>query len=463
MNIKFLKNLKLILLLVDTILINITFFTFIFLFKPEILHKSEIQNVNVVIVLNLAWLVSSLGCVIYNEKYILSTTSVLNCSVWSWGMCLLLFTGTIFYFYNSIMPYPILGIGIILIYIILIFNRFVTSIIYKYYRKQKINSNKVLIVGYNSLSVELAEKLEADGINKQIIGYCEEEPNVHELSKHPILGDIQNSMGICNKYGATEIYSIITPDKNEYIKRLIQFAEQNCIRFRIVPNLSMYLNNHTEVDYLQEIPIISQHKEPLQNINNRILKRAFDIGFSILVISLINSWLIPLIAILIWIESKGKIMFIQKRSGENNIPFYIQKFRTMYFNDKSNIKQAEKNDSRVTKVGKFLRRTSLDEFPQFFNVLKGDMSIVGPRPHMVKHTDEYSKLIEKYMVRQFIKPGITGLAQVNGCRGETKNIHQMQKRIEYDIWYLENWSIQTDLKIIVKTVYNALKGEENAY
>jgi putative colanic acid biosynthesis UDP-glucose lipid carrier transferase len=135
----------------------------------------------------------------------------------------------------------------------------------------------------------------------------------------------------------------------------------------------------------------------------------------------------------------------------------------MKLNDSANIKQTEKNDKRVTRIGKFLRRTSLDEFPQFFNVFNGEMSIVGPRPHMVKHTDEYSKLIEKYMVRQFIKPGITGLAQVNGYRGETKNIHQMQKRIEYDIWYLENWSLKTDLKIVFKTVYNAIKGEENAY
>jgi putative colanic acid biosynthesis UDP-glucose lipid carrier transferase len=463
MNTKFVKNLKLTLLLIDALLINITFFSFILFFQPDILSKSEIQNVNLAVILNLAWFASSISCTIYNEKHILSASSLLNCSVWSWSLCLLIFAFTVLYFSYPIIPYSVIGGGLLLIYITLFVNRIITYFVCNFYRKRYFNSNKVLIVGYNNLSVQLAEQLEADDINKKIIGYCEEEPNVHELSKHPILGNIQHAMDICDKYGATEIYSTVTPDENNYIGKLIQVAEQNCVRFRIVPNLGMYLNKHTEVHYIHQIPIISQHKEPLQNVNNRIIKRAFDIFFSLLVICLINSWLIPLIALLIWIESRGKVMFLQKRSGENNIPFNIQKFRSMYVNENSHSVQAEKNDSRITKVGKFLRRTSLDEFPQFFNVLMGDMSIVGPRPHMLKHTDEYSKLIEKYMVRQFIKPGITGWAQVNGYRGETKNIRQMQKRIEYDIWYVENWSLKTDLTIIFKTVYNVLKGEENAY
>jgi putative colanic acid biosynthesis UDP-glucose lipid carrier transferase len=450
-------------MILDFVLINATFFALAFFFKPELFGQSDMQTLNQLIILNLGWITCSLGCSIYNEKSILSPRSIINCSVWSWITCLLIFSLIVMYIYHPLVSYSAIITGLMPLYAILFLNRLLIKIIYNAYRKMNLDSNKVLIIGYNDLSIKLTEQLEAENSHKKIIGYCEEEPNIHELSRYPILGNIQNIMSVCNQYGTTEIYSTLTPDKNSYIEKLILAAEKNCIRFRIVPNLNMYLNNHTEVQYLNDIPIISQHREPLQQLNNRIIKRIFDIVFSLLVIVLINSWLMPLIALLIWLESGGKIFFLQKRSGENNIPFYIRKFRSMYINNTSDSAQAKKNDARVTKIGKFLRRTSLDEFPQFLNVLTGEMSIVGPRPHMLKHTDEYSQIIDQYMVRHFLKPGITGWAQVNGYRGETKNIRQMQKRIEHDIWYVENWSLQTDLKIILKTVYNIFKGEKNAY
>jgi putative colanic acid biosynthesis UDP-glucose lipid carrier transferase len=361
------------------------------------------------------------------------------------------------------MAYSIVATFLALIYAALFANRFLTKFVCNIYRKKYFDSNKILIVGYNKMSVKLVEQLEANDINKKIIGYCEEERNVHELSKYPILGNIDNTMALCYEHRATEIYYTVTSSVNNHIEKFIAAAEQNCIRFKIVPNLELYLNNHTEVQYLDGMPIISQHKEPLQSMNNKVIKRSFDIIFSLFAILFINIWLIPLVALLIWIESRSAPIFFQKRSGKNNIPFSIFKFTSMHTSKDANNVQAVKNDARITKVGKFLRRTSLDEFPQFFNVLMGDMSIVGPRPHMLKHTDDYSKIIEKYMVRQFLKPGITGWAQVNGYRGETKNIYQMQKRVEHDIHYMENWSLQLDIKVIFLTIYNAIKGEDNAY
>src|SRR6202000_1217193 len=166
---------------------------------------------------------------------------------------------------------------------------------------------------------------------------------------------------------------------------------------------------------------------------------------------------------LIMIESRGPVFFAQARSGKNNRTFYCLKFRRMRVNEKADEQQASRNDSRITRIGAFLRRTSLDEFPQFINVFKGDMSIVGPRPHMLKHTSDYSQVLERFMVRQFVKPGITGWAQVNGHRGETRNLGQMEKRIEHDIWYLENWSLWLDVRIIFLTVYNIFRREENAF
>ena len=189
----------------------------------------------------------------------------------------------------------------------------------------------------------------------------------------------------------------------------------------------------------------------------------FDLCFSFLVIIFILSWLYPIIATLIKLSSKGPVLFKQLRSGVNNEEFLCYKFRSMTLSSNADTKQATKGDSRVTTIGYFLRKTSLDEFPQFFNVFMGNMSIVGPRPHMILHTSEYSALIKKYMVRQLVKPGITGIAQVRGYRGETKELEDMEGRVRLDVWYIENWSLALDINIILKTIWNIFKGDEKAF
>jgi lipopolysaccharide/colanic/teichoic acid biosynthesis glycosyltransferase len=182
-----------------------------------------------------------------------------------------------------------------------------------------------------------------------------------------------------------------------------------------------------------------------------------------MVIVLVLSWLIPIVSLLIKLESKGPVFFKQLRSGRDNNSFLCLKFRSMHTNSLSDIIQATKGDERITKVGAFLRKTSLDEFPQFLNVFLGDMSIAGPRPHMLQHTEQYSEQINHYMVRLYLKPGLTGWAQVNGYRGEIKNLELMKNRVEHDIWYMENWSILLDIKIMFLTLKNILTGEDNAY
>jgi putative colanic acid biosysnthesis UDP-glucose lipid carrier transferase len=175
------------------------------------------------------------------------------------------------------------------------------------------------------------------------------------------------------------------------------------------------------------------------------------------------SWFTPLMALIIKLDSKGPVFFKQLRSGKDNRSFHCLKFRSMAVNQDADHKQASRGDTRITRVGAFIRKTSIDELPQFFNVLMGDMSVVGPRPHMLKHTSDYSELIEKFMVRHFLTPGITGWAQVKGLRGETKDPEYMEKRVEADIWYLENWSFLLDMKIIVLTVWQAITGNKNAF
>ena len=198
-------------------------------------------------------------------------------------------------------------------------------------------------------------------------------------------------------------------------------------------------------------------------MGNRIKKRALDIFVSLFVIIFLLSWLIPILGLLIFLESGWPVFFKQLRTGKDKKPFYCWKFRSMNSNNDADLKQATKDDSRITTIGKFIRKTSLDEFPQFINVIRGEMSLVGPRPHMIKHTSDYSQVVDEYMVRQFIKPGITGWAQINGYRGEITHPDQIRMRVNRDLWYLENWTLFLDIRILFLTVYYIFRGDKKAY
>ncbi|VXC09581.1 Undecaprenyl-phosphate glucose phosphotransferase [Flavobacterium sp. 9AF] len=260
-----------------------------------------------------------------------------------------------------------------------------------------------------------------------------------------------------------EIYCSISSLSNNELNLFVDFTDNNLKKLKLLPDNKNVLSRNLILDYYDYIPIVSLRNIPLDKRSNQIIKRVFDITFSLLIILLILSWLMPLVALLIKLESKGPIFFKQKRNGLNYEEFYCYKFRSMHVNPIADIEQVQKNDPRVTRLGAILRKTSLDELPQFFNVLLGDMSVVGPRPHMVSHTEMYAKSVDKFMVRHFIKPGITGLAQTNGFRGEVENNRQIINRVKYDIFYIENWSVLLDIKIIFSTVLNAIKGEEKAY
>jgi putative colanic acid biosynthesis UDP-glucose lipid carrier transferase len=260
-----------------------------------------------------------------------------------------------------------------------------------------------------------------------------------------------------------EIYASISTLNNREINNLIQFADNNLKTIKFLPDSKNTFLRNLAVEYYEYIPIISLRTIPLDKEVNKRLKRFFDIIFSLLIIVCLLSWLTPFISLIILIESKGPIFFKQKRNGLNYEEFYCYKFRSMHLNPIADLEQVQKNDPRITKVGKFIRKTSIDELPQFFNVLLGDMSVVGPRPHMVSHTEMYAKSVDKFMVRHFIKPGISGLAQINGFRGEVETEKDIINRVKYDIFYLENWSLLLDIKIVFATIFNAIKGEKKAY
>jgi len=320
-----------------------------------------------------------------------------------------------------------------------------------------------MIIGYNERAKRLAYYLEQQPIATEIVGFFEDESNVHELTNYPIITDKSNIIGISVQNNVTEIFSTVSPEEDRSLYNIMNQADQACIRFRILPNLDHFVRRPVHIEYIEDMPVLSLRNEPLEDVGNRIKKRLFDLTVSVLVIVFILSWLVPIIALLIKLGSKGPVFFIQKRNGKDGKPFNCLKFRSMKVNADSNSKQATKNDSRITKLGNFMRKTSIDELPQFFNVLMSDMSVVGPRPHMLKHTEDYSRLINQFMIRHFLKPGITGWAQVNGYRGETKTVQDMANRVKYDIWYLENWSLMLDARVVFMTAFNVAKGEKNAY
>jgi putative colanic acid biosynthesis UDP-glucose lipid carrier transferase len=322
---------------------------------------------------------------------------------------------------------------------------------------------KIVVLGYNEVSKKLVSHFTANMKNISVKGYFEDYQKVKELSAFPIIGHFGECVSYAISNQVTEIYCTIAPEKDPSIYELAQDAEQNFIRFMFVPDLKLFVNRTIHFNYLEDIPILSLRYEPLQDVAGQIKKRIFDIFFSLLVIVLIMPWLLPVIALLIKLESNGPVFFVQLRSGKSNQSFHCYKFRSLRMNSEADSKQVTQNDDRFTRLGRFMRRTNIDELPQFFNVLLGDMSVIGPRPHMLKHTEMYAGLLNQYMVRHFLKPGITGWAQVNGLRGETKTVSQMQQRVEHDIWYIENWSLWLDFRIILLTMYNAFRGEKNAF
>ena len=330
------------------------------------------------------------------------------------------------------------------------------------YRRYGYNYDRVIIIGGGEVAKGLNDYFFSDNIlGFKLLGIFSDISLSFNTNVN--IGNLSEIKQFALDNEIDEIYYTRALTNTEEIKDLVDFSDQNLIRFKVIPDFSGFPLRRVNIDFFDNVPVLSFRKEPLKDNINRLLKRLFDILFSSLVILLILSWLYPLLAFLIKISSKGPILFKQKRSGLDNNEFMCLKFRSMKQNSDADSKQATKNDNRVTKLGSFLRKSSLDEFPQFFNVLNGDMSIVGPRPHMLAHTDQYSALIKKYMVRQLVKPGITGAAQVRGFRGETKELIEMEGRVKWDVWYIENWSLLLDINIILRTVFNIFKKDEKAF
>jgi len=341
--------------------------------------------------------------------------------------------------------------------------RILIRIIVKLYRRKGYNTKNIIIIGAGKNGMELFRVIKNDlsyGFN--VLGFFDDNERLSNILPN-YLGRIDEMEAYTQSHTVDEIYCTIPGTNSEKISVLLAFAEKNMIRFYIIPEFYRNVKKSMILEIMESIPLLSIRNEPLQSPYNRIMKRAFDIVFAVLVLIFCYPPLYIIAGFLIRVSSPGPILFKQKRTGIYGEIFECYKFRTMMINREADSKQAIKDDPRTTKIGNFLRRTNLDEFPQFMNVMMGDMSVVGPRPHMLAHTELYSQLVDKYMVRHLVKPGITGWAQITGYRGETKTLEQMEGRVKRDVWYLENWSFFLDLKIIFVTIINMFRGEKNAY
>ncbi len=358
--------------------------------------------------------------------------------------------------HQSLLSFSFLITGILI-------SRIVLTILGRHWEKKMDHKYSVAIWGFNQTGIELAAHFESQAGEKRFMGILDENSVFDYSKKKELRSKLIEAIKQASQKKIHELYICINPQAIMDLKSLFKLADDYCLRLRFVPDITGNYPDNSVVKPLHQFLSISQRSEPLEEQNNRFVKRLFDIVFSLLIIVFVMSWLYPIIALLIKLQGPGPVIFKQLRSGEKNVPFVCYKFRSMRVNAESDSKQAVKGDSRITKLGQFLRKTSLDEFPQFFNVLKGDMSVVGPRPHMLNHTKEYHEVTENFMVRHFVKPGITGLSQIRGLRGEITDMKYIQERINMDIEYVENWNIISDIKICFLTFYFVFKGDQHAY
>ncbi len=379
---------------------------------------------------------------------------------------MLLFVSLIIFVSKPFADFPrtFLFYSMLAYFIFMLTERIILRKILMRFRANKGNLKNVILVGNEQTVYQLFEILKTPIYGYNIVGFFYDGECTNQEMAAKRLGGTGDIYGWLTVHSnINEIYGYFPKEQHDTINMMSKFCDNHLIRFYYIPAINVFKGNMA-ITFMEGIPVIARREEPLKKDSNKLAKRIFDIIFSSFVLLLIFPWIFIFVSVMIKIQSPGPIFFLQERTGLDGKIFKCIKFRSMKVNNDADEIQATKNDPRKFPFGDFMRKTNIDELPQFINVFLGDMSVVGPRPHMLKHTAEYSKLINHFMVRHFAKPGITGLAQVSGFRGETRYIDQMEGRVKKDIEYIENWTFLLDLKIIVKTVTNMFGKEKgNAY
>ncbi|SDS26326.1 undecaprenyl-phosphate galactose phosphotransferase/putative colanic acid biosysnthesis UDP-glucose lipid carrier transferase [Polaribacter sp. KT25b] len=439
-----------------------------FLLAKYMVFHGEIPNVlfynSLVLGWSVLWVAICLKFDLYEIPRILFTYKILAKNVYAIFTFIFLSAGFIFFVTDYKFSRLFFGYSMLFFSLFLLLWRFISFSKVKSFRKKGYNSRSILLVGMNKNIISLLHQIYLNPkYGFKIVGLYTDAEVSTEI-KNYYKGKLSEINSFLEANTVDEIIISLPYHQSKLINDLFRYADNHMMRVRVIPEFSEYLSQTFSIDYIQNIPIMKLRSEPLNSFTNRILKRMFDVVFSSVIVIVLFSWLFPIIALIIKLTSKGPVFFVQERTGKDGKAFNCFKFRSMTVNATSDVQQATKNDTRVTSFGAFMRKTSIDELPQIFNVLLNNMSLVGPRPHMLKHTEEYRVLVDKFMVRHFAKPGVTGWAQINGFRGETKYIRDMENRAIADIWYIENWSFFLDIKIVVNTAWSMFfKKDENAF
>jgi putative colanic acid biosysnthesis UDP-glucose lipid carrier transferase len=422
----------------------------------------EGQSITLLVMFILTWMVAALSSRAYHFDQFWSIKQILVTTLQAFLLHIGIFLLVMLVIEYRIENFAYFALLLFLSIVLIIHSRLLYKFAFKYFEFGSFENRKVVIVGTGSSGRSLFNFFMNQTPNGyKFLGFFDDHPS-DKIPSRFVKGKVEHLKQFCIENDVDEIYIALPKTDEELLYEIKQFADDNVIYLRIAPDFSYVQEEDYQVFMYDTVPIITTRREPLGDGFNALVKRSFDIFFSLSVITFIFPFVYTIIALAIRLDSKGPIIFKQLRPGKKNKLFECYKFRTMRINHETE-RQATKNDPRITRIGAFLRKTSLDELPQFFNVLIGNMSVVGPRPNLISQLDEYSKLIEKYKIRHFITPGITGYAQVNGYRGETRQTHLMAERVRYDVMYMENWSLMLDLKIIALTVWNMIRGEKNAY
>ncbi|MBC8111073.1 MAG: undecaprenyl-phosphate glucose phosphotransferase [Verrucomicrobia bacterium] len=445
-------------LLGDIGILNVTFLCSHYLIFGRF-YPIDFQYIFLLFFFNITWVVTALMMEVYDIHRVSHSKTVIINLLKLLLLHVLLSTAFIVIREKAIYSRNFLLLAYFLMGSAVVIWRLVCLEIFRLYRIAGGNYRRIVIIGYGEIARELKSFFDVNPqYGYRFMGYFDD----ITTSAGDVKGDINSVKAFALNEGVDEIYCSMTDIDNERLNDLIDFAESNLIRVKIIPDFRGISYRKARLDFYEAFPVLTFREIPLEDALNRFAKRSFDIVFSSLVLLLVCSWLFPLIALAVRIDSAGPVFFRQRRTGKDRKTFWCYKFRSMYVNQEADSKQATKNDCRITRIGTFLRRTSLDEMPQFINVLLGNMSVVGPRPHIQK-LDENYEWIERYTERQLVKPGITGLAQVKGYRGETSHPQLMQHRVVMDNFYIEKWSLLLDMKIILMTFGSLLKGDKNAY
>lgn len=463
---RFNKVLKSLVLLGDIILLNLLLVVFYSIFGNRSLLEYSITLLQSMALMSLCYLLCNIRSGVILHHPVVHPEQIMLRVARNMIPFLLMVLGLSYVFHFECINLHRLGVFYIVLFIVIISYRLTFRYILELYRKSGGNVRKVVLVGSHENMQELYHSMTDDPTSGyRILGYFEDLPSDRYPKNVAYLGqpcEVFNYLA-CNAGMVDQLYCSLPSVRSAEIVPIINYCENHLIRFFSVPNVRNYLKRRVHFEMLGNVPVLSIRREPLELLENRIVKRGFDIVCSLLFLCTLFPIIYIVVGLAIKISSPGPVFFKQKRSGEDGREFWCYKFRSMRVNEQCDTLQATEHDPRKTRIGDLLRKTNVDELPQFINVLKGDMSLVGPRPHMLKHTEEYSHLINKYMVRHVVKPGITGWAQVTGFRGETKELWQMEGRVQRDIWYIEHWTFLLDLYIIYKTVSNLIRGDKEAY